>query len=301
MSPDETKKVSVILPNYNYGRYFSRRVDSVLAQTYPIYELIILDDASTDNSREIMKQKLLELKNTHPSLKIKAKVNRENSGSVFRQWQKGIDLAEGDYIWICELDDDTKPDFLKTVMKGFENPKTILSYSNSKIVNEKNLPDLKSSLRKPLNFVREDRPARDYTRDGKEELSRALSVYNTIPNVSAVVFKKDSNIDFSKILSVASNFKLAGDWYFYSELLLNGRIAYFKKPLNIHRIHKSSVTETTDKQRLFQEIEYMHQKIRNDVKLTPDAKKKIAAGEKRLKKSWNIPEENPDETPDTMV
>ena len=294
---EDVKKVSVILPNYNYARYFSKRIDGVLAQTYPVYELIILDDCSTDNSLEVMKKKLLELKNTHPNLKIKAKVNKENSGSVFHQWLKGIELADGDYIWICELDDDTKPDFLRTVMKGFENPKTILSYTNSKIVNEKNHADLKSALRRPLNFIREDRPSRDYTRDGKDELSRVLAVYNTIPNVSAVVFKKSKEVDFKKILTAASRFKLAGDWYFYSELLLNGRIAYFKKPLNIHRVHSSSVTETTKKTRLFQEIQYMHQKIKSDVKVSPDAKKKIEAQENRLRKAWKIPVE----TPDSMV
>ncbi|MBQ6355052.1 glycosyltransferase [Candidatus Saccharibacteria bacterium] len=301
MTPKEFKKVSVILPNYNYAKYFSKRVDGILAQTYPIYELIILDDASTDSSLTVMKEKLLKLSNAYPDLKIKAKVNKENSGSVFRQWLKGIELAEGDYIWICELDDEVKPNFLETAMNGFKNPKTILSYTNSKIINDKNRPDLKSALRKPLNFVREDRPARDYTRDGREELSRALSVYNTIPNVSAVVFKKDPNIDFKKILNAASKFQVAGDWYFYSELLLNGRIAYFKKPLNIHRVHKSSVTEKTKKERLFQEIQFMHQKIKSDVKLSPNAKNKIKAQEKRLRKAWKIPEEISVETPDTMV
>ncbi|MBQ3305948.1 glycosyltransferase [Candidatus Saccharibacteria bacterium] len=290
MEPSGPKKVSVILPNYNYGRYFNKRIDGVLAQTYPIYELIILDDASTDNSRDIMKQKLLGLKNIRPGLRIKAKVNKENSGNVFSQWQRGIDLATGEYIWIAELDDSCEPTFLETVMKGFDNPKTVLSYSNSRIVNENGKRDLKSSLRKPLNFVREDRPSKDYIRNGEEELSRVLSVYNTIPNVSAVVFKKDPKIDFRKILDQAKKFKLAGDWYFYSEILLYGKIAYFKKPLNIHRLHKSSVTETTDHKIHFAEIQAIHNKIRNDVKLSPDAKKKIEAQEKHLRKAWKIPE-----------
>lgn len=282
------KKVSVILPNYNYANFFISRVDGILAQTYPIYELIVLDDASTDNSIEVMKRKLSEIRKTHPDLKIRALVNHKNSGSVFAQWQKGIELATGEYIWIAELDDETEPDFLKTVMKGFENPKTVLSYTNSKMVGENGRRDLKSTLRKPLNFIREDRPSKDYIRNGEEELSRALSVYNTIPNVSAVVFKKDPKINFQKILSEAKKFKLAGDWYFYSEILLHGKIAYFKKPLNIHRLHKSSVTETTDAKIHFNELKFMHEKIKKDVKISPDAAKKIKALEKKLEKAWKI-------------
>ena len=51
------KKVSVIIPNYNYAKYIGKRIDSILRQTYPIYELIVLDDYSTDNSVKIIEKK----------------------------------------------------------------------------------------------------------------------------------------------------------------------------------------------------------------------------------------------------
>ena len=58
-----SKKVSVVIPNYNYENYIEERIDSILMQTYPIHELIILDDCSTDNSvnkiEEIIKWKKL--------------------------------------------------------------------------------------------------------------------------------------------------------------------------------------------------------------------------------------------------
>ena len=47
-------KVTVITPNYNYARYLPQRLDSILAQTYRDFELIIVDNASTDNSREVI-------------------------------------------------------------------------------------------------------------------------------------------------------------------------------------------------------------------------------------------------------
>ena len=66
----QNKKVSVIIPNYNYGKYIARRIDSVVRQSYPIYELIILDDCSTDNSVNVIEQKLVEVQKKYPDLKI---------------------------------------------------------------------------------------------------------------------------------------------------------------------------------------------------------------------------------------
>ena len=73
------KKVSAIIPNYNYENYIIERIDSILLQTYPIYELIILDDCSTDNSVEVINKKIEEIKKEHPEIKVKLVVNEKNS------------------------------------------------------------------------------------------------------------------------------------------------------------------------------------------------------------------------------
>ncbi len=91
---ENPKKVTVIIPNYNYQDYIIERIDSILLQTYPIYELIILDDCSTDNSVEVINKKIEEIKIKYPELKIQFIVNEKNSGGcVFKQWKKGFDLA----------------------------------------------------------------------------------------------------------------------------------------------------------------------------------------------------------------
>ena len=91
---ENPKKVSVIIPNYNYQDYIIERIDSILLQTYPIYELIILDDCSTDNSVEVINKKIKEIKNKYPELKIQFIINEKNRGGcVFKQWKKGFDLA----------------------------------------------------------------------------------------------------------------------------------------------------------------------------------------------------------------
>src|SRR6266852_6763107 len=91
-------KVSVIVPNYNHSRYIGQRIESVLNQTYPDFELLILDDMSPDNSREI-----IERYRQNPRVRIE--YNDRNSGNTYLQWQKGIALTSSEYIWIAESDD----------------------------------------------------------------------------------------------------------------------------------------------------------------------------------------------------
>lgn len=88
---DQEKKplVSVIVPNYNHASYLKERLDSIYQQTYQNIEVILLDDFSSDNSVEILKQ--YAKKYPH---KTRLVVNEQNSGRVFRQWNKGLALAK---------------------------------------------------------------------------------------------------------------------------------------------------------------------------------------------------------------
>ena len=107
-------KVSVIIPNYCHARFLNRRIDSVLNQTYDDFEVIILDDCSTDNSRDI-----IETYRHHPRVSHIV-YNEKNSGSTFVQWDKGFELAQGQYIWIAESDDEAAPTFLEECVTQLE-------------------------------------------------------------------------------------------------------------------------------------------------------------------------------------
>jgi len=97
--------VSVVVPNYNHARYLQQRIDSILSQTYQDFELILLDDCSTDHSRDI-------LASYRENPKVRIEYNDENSGTVFKQWNKGVRMARGRYIWMAESDDFADPRFL---------------------------------------------------------------------------------------------------------------------------------------------------------------------------------------------
>ena len=125
------ERISVVVPNYNYRKYLPERLSSIIKQNYPIYEIIFLDDDSFDGSVNIA-QKIL---NSQP-IDFKIIVNDINSGSVFNQWKKGVDIARGEKVWIAEADDCCSLNFLDTVIRGFKNPGVVLSYCESKQIDE---------------------------------------------------------------------------------------------------------------------------------------------------------------------
>ena len=99
-------KVSVIIPNYNHALFLEQRLESVLNQTYQDFEVIFLDDASTDSSRAVFTKYANHPKISHIIF------NETNSGYPFKQWNKGVNLAMGEYIWIAESDDYAELNFL---------------------------------------------------------------------------------------------------------------------------------------------------------------------------------------------
>ena len=91
--------VSVIIPNYNHAAYLRQRIDSVLNQTYRNFEVVILDDCSSDHSREIIESYRESERVT------KIIYGDKNSGSTFEKFERVISVESGEFIWIAESDD----------------------------------------------------------------------------------------------------------------------------------------------------------------------------------------------------
>src|SRR5260370_4379697 len=117
--------VRVIVANYNDARFLHQRIGSILAQTLQPVEIILMDDASTDNSREI-------LASYSGDSRITLDFNRSNSGCVFKQWNRGLRQVKGDYIWIAESDDYSHVGFLERLVGALDsNPSGGMAYCQS--------------------------------------------------------------------------------------------------------------------------------------------------------------------------
>jgi glycosyltransferase involved in cell wall biosynthesis len=214
--------VSVIIPNFNHAPYLKQRIDSVLNQTFQDFDITILDDCSTDNSKEV-------IESYRGNAKISSIVyNDQNTGSPFKQWQKGIDLVNGKWIWIAESDDWCEPNFLETLISG-STEKTCLAIAQSLVLND----DGKILWNSETDYFQKNISGSNFIKD-----KMILDNYG-IPNVSMCIFKKSAYLNIDNEFT---NYKFCGDWLFYILVALQGEVFISAKILNYFRKHDQDVS-----------------------------------------------------------
>jgi glycosyltransferase involved in cell wall biosynthesis len=223
-------KVSVIVPNHNHAPYLAERLDSILNQTYNDLELLILDDASTDNSLQV-------LAGYYSKPRVRIVVNTANLGAAIPQWNRGIYLSKGEYVWIAKADDSADPHFLETLIPFLdENENLGLAYCQSRLMNKAGV-----EVGHSANWTDDLDPARwraDFINNGKDEIRNYLIHKNTIPNASAVITRRSV---LNKVLPVDTSFTTCGDWLHWGKVLLHTDLAYIAEPLNYWRLASSQV------------------------------------------------------------
>ncbi|MCQ2974922.1 MAG: glycosyltransferase family 2 protein [Bacteroidales bacterium] len=236
-------KVSVIVPSYNHAKYLKERIDSILNQTFQDFELILLDDCSKDNSAEI----LLSYKNNKKVSNVI--INEKNSGSTFKQWQKGISIAKGSYVWIAESDDYADVSFLEKLVDILEKNHNVgLAYCQSYKVDE--VGNVFGDMLCHTQNLDAIRWQKDYFNNGKDEILNYLIYINTIPNASAILFRKSL---INTIPNFIINMRLVGDLYFYCYVLMRSDVAFLAQKLNYFRFHYNSVRKTSKHEQTIRE------------------------------------------------
>jgi glycosyltransferase involved in cell wall biosynthesis len=231
--PPQRLTVSVIVPNYRHAKYLEERIQSVFDQTLEPHEIIVLDDASPDES--VLVARRMEASARVP---MQVVVNEENSGSTFHQWLKGISLATGDLIWLAESDDASGPLFLERLVPEFFDPDVVLAYCQSALIGPQG-ERLADDFLAHTDDISTARWRGRYSVHASVEAEIALSQKNTIPNASAVVFRRPQNINFADELK---KHKFAGDWFFYSMLIQGGKVSFIPEILNFYRRHQATVS-----------------------------------------------------------
>ncbi len=261
-------EVSVIIPNYNHAQFLRQRIDTVLNQTFQDFELIILDDCSTDNSIEVIESYIGNSKISHTVF------NSANSGSPFLQWEKGINLAKGKYVWIAESDDWCEPSLLETLVEGIrKDDQCVISYCQMSCINEHNEIRWQSNHRCLSEMIESKAFIQDY-------LAIKVSIYNA----SMAIFKREK---FKYVSPEFTTYKFSGDRLFWIQIARQGKTHISGKVLNYFRKHDQDVSGKAYKSGLnfIEELNIINWMYRE--KLIDDAIYTMAF-KKQYKEYWRV-------------
>jgi len=228
--------VSVIVPNYNHAPYLPRRIESILAQTHGDFELLILDDRSPDDSREVIQRYA-------DDSRVRILFNERNSGNSYLQWRKGIQLTTGAYIWIAESDDFADTPLLERLAaKLDEDPQVGLAFCETNLVDQDDsqLGWYFDQSRDAAVYSNECREAlkSEFVLDGRDYIRRFMLPWNTIPNASGVLFRRSA---LESVGGPETSMRLCGDWLTYCKILSKWKIGHVPERLNFFRQHRVNV------------------------------------------------------------
>ena len=229
--------VSVVVPNCDYGRYLEARLASIFAQSYPVTEVIVLDDASIDDSVAVAERTAAAW-----GRRIDLYQQQRRSGSVFAQWRRAAETARSEWLWIAEADDAADPGLLAALAAASAEARDpAFAFCDSQAIDQGGAmlwPDHKTYYGPAVL-------AADAVFEGAAFLRSHLAERNLILNVSAVLWRREELLAaLRRCETELRRFRIAGDWRLYAEVLARegAQVAYVAKPLNHHRCHAASVT-----------------------------------------------------------
>ena len=217
-------KISVVIPSYNRAEYISATIDSILAQTYEDFEIVFIDDGSTDNTAEIVKTYM------DKDIRVKYFKQRNSERAVARSY--GITLSMGDYICLVDSDDIWYPKKLEVQLAVMEeNPDVILSYASV------NRIDMQG---KTVGSAA--RQHEGYTGWVFFELLKR----NFIPSVTPMIRKET----LAKVGEQNTEFIPYEDWDFWLRLSREGKFFHIVEPLGAYRLHPGQSVQNVNAERI---------------------------------------------------
>ena len=215
-------KISIVMASYNYAPIIGEAIESVINQTYKDWELIIVDDGSTDNSVEVIKRYLSDNR-------IKLYINEKNLG-LAKTVRKGIQYSTSDWIAFLESDDKFFPNALEEKVKAISTDADII-FSVLELFGDKEcVIHLQKHFDNLNNFIV------NLKKSGFiENFAKILPKINVIPTFSVVMTKKEllAKCDFNPLC------KSTLDYYLWAQLACY-KVYYINKKLTYWRMHKDS-------------------------------------------------------------
>ena len=267
--------VSVVVPNFNHAAYLRERLESIFSQTYRNIELILLDDGSTDGSRETLDE--LAARSPFP---VKKAYSRSNSGNVFAQWRRGFEMAQGELVWICESDDTCEPDALEHLAPHFADRSVMIAFGRIQFC------DANGRKFAGLDQYRENAEpgvwAQPIARHASEWFAGAFGRNNVIANVGGCVIRRQNLAQ--AVWDEARSYEICGDWYLYIQMAAGGRIVFDPNSVAYFRQHgRNTSAANFDKLYYYEEHERILRCLEENWTLRPETR---AGFIESLSSSW---------------
>lgn len=224
----KTPKISIVLTSYNHKKYLKKAIDSILNQTFKDFELIIIDDASTDGSQLIIKE--------YSDSRIKCHFNNINSGSYVHSTNFGASLATSKYLLFAQCDDYAEPHQLQRLYSQIESNQAIgVVFSSSHLIDESDSLIENDYSHRSKEFQIK---CQNDTLLKKTEMNEFLQKACVIPNLSAALIRTDL---FREIGGLDSKYKVVADWDFWLKMSMISDFYYIREPLNNFRQHSQTI------------------------------------------------------------
>jgi glycosyltransferase involved in cell wall biosynthesis len=224
--------VSIVFTSYNHLEFLEQAIESILNQTYKNFELIVVDDCSTDGSQDVLKKYLYDNR-------LKLNLLEYNTGSYVKASNYGENLAIGKYLLFAQCDDFSEVNQLEILVSNLEDNINIgVAYSRSNLID------------KFGNFISDDYEIREYafrktcfksTIIQKKNMRNFLAYSCVIPNLSAALIRRDL---YFNVGGLSDKYLIASDWDFWLRLTKETDFIYINQPLNNFRQHETTIRST---------------------------------------------------------
>lgn len=218
--------VSIILPVYNREKYIKECLDSVFSQTYQNFEIVLVDDGSTDKTLGICE----EIAKTEPRLRI---FKGEHKG-VSEARNKALENAKGKYIFFLDSDDIINPKLLEALVSGLEKSDAAIAATFAVGVSEKNWDMLKKTVSKANS-----EPELTY-QTHNETLNIVFNTNSPLSMIGGVMMRRDlvGNTEFKPDLFIGEDF-----YFIYENLIKGANTLFLRQKWYYTRWHSDNISD----------------------------------------------------------
>lgn len=221
--------ISIVFTSYNHKEFLQQAIESLLCQTFRDFEIIIVDDCSSDGSQEV----LLKYKNHE---KVRLYLLAKNSGSYVKSTNYGANLAKGKYLLFAQCDDFAEPMQLEQLYTAIYNNSQIgvaFCRSNMIDINGCNL-----GTDYEVHELKFRNQCSSNVMINKKQMTKYLCNACVIPNLSAALFHKKL---YEQVGGLSTNYLVVADWLFWLEISQLSDFYYVSTPLNNFRQHATTI------------------------------------------------------------